>query len=243
MNQEKIGKLIAKMRKEKGLTQQELGDKVGVGYRAVSKWETGLTLPDISIINELSNILGITADELLKGELQKKPTEPKPAKRKLLFIIPIIIVLTIISILFIMKYNKEYKYDLVTTNKDCYVEGTAVFKGDKLTLHINKVSINNYDLNHTIIKNYQYKILSKNKIVFGFGYDSDIENLASPVLVKELLQDIIINYHDELNISKEDIVNNHLILEFTLTDEQDNIINKKIEIMLIPSKEFNQPSK
>ena len=72
MDQEKIGKLIAKQRKMKGLTQQQLGDMVGVGYRAVSKWETGLTMPDISNINELCKILDITSDELLKGELNKK---------------------------------------------------------------------------------------------------------------------------------------------------------------------------
>ena len=72
MNQEKIGKLIAKLRKEKDLTQRELGEMVGVGYRAVSKWETGQTMPDISIINELSEILGISSDELLKGELVPK---------------------------------------------------------------------------------------------------------------------------------------------------------------------------
>ena len=113
MDQIKIGKLIAKQRKEKGLTQQELGDKVGVGYRAVSKWETGQTMPDISIINELSKNLGITTDELLNGELNKpKSSTSKPNKKYLLLLIPIIIIGIIIAII-IRQNNKVYEYDLI----------------------------------------------------------------------------------------------------------------------------------
>ena len=75
MDNKKIGKLIADLRKKQGLTQQELGDKVGVGFRAVSKWERGITLPDITIINEVSRILGISSDELLAGELNTQKHE------------------------------------------------------------------------------------------------------------------------------------------------------------------------
>jgi len=65
MDNKKIGNLISELRKKKGLTQQELGDKVGVGFRAVSKWERGITLPDISIMSDLSDTLGINVDYLL----------------------------------------------------------------------------------------------------------------------------------------------------------------------------------
>ena len=71
MDQEKVGKLIAKMRKEKGITQQELGDKVGVGGKAVSKWETGKGLPDTGLLFDLSEELGISVVDLLKGEITK----------------------------------------------------------------------------------------------------------------------------------------------------------------------------
>lgn len=56
MEQEKIGKFIAQCRKEKNLTQAQLGEKVGVTDKAVSKWESGLRLPDIAILNDLSNV-------------------------------------------------------------------------------------------------------------------------------------------------------------------------------------------
>ena len=68
MDKEKIGKLISSCRKEAGLTQAALADKLGITDRAVSKWETGKSLPDASIMIELCNLLGITVNELLTGE-------------------------------------------------------------------------------------------------------------------------------------------------------------------------------
>ena len=72
MNQEKIGKLIKKVRKDKGLTQQDLADLLNLSPKTISKWECGKGCPDISILNELCNILGISVTELLNGELGLK---------------------------------------------------------------------------------------------------------------------------------------------------------------------------
>lgn len=68
MDQIKIGKFIAEKRKEQGLTQLQLAEKLGITDRAVSKWETGKSLPDASIMLELCSILGITVNDLLSGE-------------------------------------------------------------------------------------------------------------------------------------------------------------------------------
>lgn len=65
----KVGNLISRLREQKGLTQSELGVLLGVTNKAVSKWENGRGYPDTSLLLNLSNILGITVDELLKGEL------------------------------------------------------------------------------------------------------------------------------------------------------------------------------
>lgn len=81
MNQEEIGKFIAKCRKGKNLTQAQLAEKLNITDRAVSKWETGKSMPDSSIMLELCEILGITVNELLSGEkidmenLEKKADE------------------------------------------------------------------------------------------------------------------------------------------------------------------------
>ncbi|MDD6656052.1 MAG: helix-turn-helix transcriptional regulator [Lachnospiraceae bacterium] len=68
MDQIKIGKFIAACRKEKGYTQASLAEELGITDRAVSKWETGKSLPDSSIMLELCELLSINVNELLKGE-------------------------------------------------------------------------------------------------------------------------------------------------------------------------------
>lgn len=68
MEQEKIGKFIATLRKEKGLTQQELAEKLGITKNAVSKWERGLGLMDMSLLKPLSEILDVSVTEILNGK-------------------------------------------------------------------------------------------------------------------------------------------------------------------------------
>ena len=68
MNQEKIGKFIAKIRKEKNMTQQELADKLNVTDRAIGNWENGRRLPDYSIVKELCDQLGISINEFFAGK-------------------------------------------------------------------------------------------------------------------------------------------------------------------------------
>ncbi len=67
MNIEKIGEQIAILRKAKGITQSELGERIGVSFQAVSKWERGETLPDITILPDLAKILETTVDFILIG--------------------------------------------------------------------------------------------------------------------------------------------------------------------------------
>lgn len=68
MEQEKIGEFIAAQRKEKKMTQKQLGEALGVSDKAVSKWECGKGLPDISTMVSLCELLEINVNELLSGE-------------------------------------------------------------------------------------------------------------------------------------------------------------------------------
>ena len=67
MDNNKIGKFIATLRKEKNLTQQELGNKLFVTDKAISKWERGLSLPDISLLNQLAKVLDVEVVDILDG--------------------------------------------------------------------------------------------------------------------------------------------------------------------------------
>ena len=68
MDQLKIGKFIAECRKRENLTQMQLAEKLGITDKAISKWERGIAMPDLSAMLELCDILGISVNELLSGE-------------------------------------------------------------------------------------------------------------------------------------------------------------------------------
>ena len=68
IDQKKTGQFIADIRKEKGLTQKQLADEIGVSDKAISRWETGRGMPDTSIMADLCKVLDISINELLSGQ-------------------------------------------------------------------------------------------------------------------------------------------------------------------------------
>ncbi len=72
MNNEKFGNFIKKLRSEKGLTQKELGEKLNITDKAISKWERGISFPDITVLNSLADFFEVDVSELLNGERGKK---------------------------------------------------------------------------------------------------------------------------------------------------------------------------
>jgi len=115
MDQEKIGKFILELRKQKNMTQQELADILGITDRAISKWENGRGMPDLSLINPLCQELGITINELLSGEkiteenYQQKSeenilktinyTDQKLKKKNIIFKIMLIMIIIVLSLI------------------------------------------------------------------------------------------------------------------------------------------------
>ena len=120
MNQERIGRFIAELRKEKKLTQIDLANKLGITDRAISKWENGRGLPDLSLLTPLCEILDVSINELLSGSrLDKKDyqeklekniintidyTDKKIRKTKKIFII-ILSVIIMFIVLFMVMYG------------------------------------------------------------------------------------------------------------------------------------------
>jgi len=84
MDQIKIGKFIASCRKEQGMTQAFLAEKLGISDRAISKWETGKSMPDSGIMLELCDLLKINVNELLSGERIIAEAYDKRAEENLL---------------------------------------------------------------------------------------------------------------------------------------------------------------
>lgn len=73
IDNEKFGAFLARLRKEKGMTQKELAEKLFVSDKAVSKWERGLSLPDIALLQPMAEVLGASVTELLHGEHIDQP--------------------------------------------------------------------------------------------------------------------------------------------------------------------------
>ncbi|QDP38964.1 helix-turn-helix domain-containing protein [Radiobacillus deserti] len=69
MDGKKVGDLICSLRKEKDMTQREIAEALHVSDKTISKWERGIGIPDVSLLRELSNILGVNIEKILEGEL------------------------------------------------------------------------------------------------------------------------------------------------------------------------------
>lgn len=68
MDQAKIGAYLKELRKEKGITQEELAEQLGVSGRTISRWETGFNMPDISLLVEIAEFFDVSIPEIIKGE-------------------------------------------------------------------------------------------------------------------------------------------------------------------------------
>lgn len=88
MDQKKIGGLIRTLRTQKGLTQKILAEAVGVGDKAVSKWERGLGCPDVSLLPELSRALGVGLESLLSGRMDANDQERGNMKNLKCYVCP-----------------------------------------------------------------------------------------------------------------------------------------------------------
>ena len=135
MNQEKIGKFIAKCRKEKKLTQEQLAENLSVTSKSISRWENGKTMPDVSLFKPLCDELDITINDLLSGEEVEKNMYQKKLEENMFSVIStvntkisyvrktiIFIILIISLILFTLIIIGNHKVILNYNDNKMYVE-------------------------------------------------------------------------------------------------------------------------
>lgn len=208
MDQEKIGKFIAKKRKEKKLTQQELAEKLNVTDKSVSNWENGKHMPDLSLFKQICDELDITINELLSGEdIKKEDYQQKLEEnivnmmivkkemikkiKKIILTIFSIIILVLAFIIFINVYSIKAKFDKNITKCE--------LKDGKL-IHI----MYNSNVN---APNYYTRIINNNKYVIFDYYvyltdkkesDNDFEFAVKQDLT-EVSQSYYIAYDDKID--------------------------------------------
>ena len=133
MNQERIGKLIKELRKKNNLTQKDLADSLGVTYQAVSKWENGKNIPDISLLKEISKKYNIDINDLLEGNNKVK------RKNKVFFILPILLIIIVI-ILIIINLNNNFEFKTISSKcSDFKLSGSVAYNKDHSSLYISNI--------------------------------------------------------------------------------------------------------
>ena len=140
MNPEKVGSFIKELRKKNNLTQKDLADKYGVTYQAVSKWENGINLPEISLIREMSKDFNVSVEDILDGEeSNENPNSYK--KRPVKFILLLLALIAIIGMNVYLILNKEnFSFKTITTScKEFKVTGTIAYDSTKSAINISKI--------------------------------------------------------------------------------------------------------
>lgn len=172
MNQEKIGNFIKELRVKKGLTQDELADKLYVRRQSVSKWEMGITSPDTEKFKMLSEIFNVSIDELISGEyISKKDAIAKSeelkikilndvntTKNKNKLLKKIIIAMFIVLILcftfyyFVMTYNKFKIYYIAGSSDGISITDGLLFEtNEKIFFQLGNVNIDEEEILSTTI--------------------------------------------------------------------------------------------
>lgn len=223
MDQIKIGKFIADNRTAKKLTQEELAKKIGVTDKAISKWENGRCLPDVSLFKPLCKALDISVNELLNGEKDTKSNKEdgyinyiketnKKTKLKLIITILVsttILVLLLLSIYFINNYGKTTIYRLSGTSENfIYTDALLTISNEKYILVNGKVKSNNNLIKESDIKEILIKS-NDEKIVGGTDIGLSIEDVGyNEMFNKDKINNLnnwylVVSYQTEDGLKKE----------------------------------------
>lgn len=135
MNQEKISKLIKELRTRNNLTQVQFADKYNVTYQAVSKWENGKNLPDISLLTQICRDFNIDINDFLEGNESNK-------KRKNIVIISGLILLIVIVLSFFFFFRRENSFEFKTISSNCpsfTISGSLAYNKNKSYLYISNI--------------------------------------------------------------------------------------------------------
>lgn len=249
MNTEKVGKYISKLRKEKGLTQEELAERIGVNSKTISKWETGINVPDTVLLFELSKELGVSIQELLNcGETNSFNDSKilvegisfynKIFKKKAIKICSVIIfaVLFIFAALFTFNnYNKNHVYDIQSKNSDYSVDGYLIFNPKESLFIIDSISyeseITGTDNEPTIVQ-CDIFVKSKNKEKI---YYSESKEIVGKNKISSIVDSLSISFssyqgNESLSLKNKNLDNFSLIIAYTDKDNKyyEDVIDLKI---------------
>lgn len=224
MDIEKIGNFIALLRKRKGLKQAELAEKLDITSNAVSKWERGLCMPDVSKLDSVAEILGVSVIELIKGEEIEKLNDAQinqiakkgilfyssklasSFKKKLIIICSVFLVaMFAISLLFVISnYGKFKVYNLYSPNDEYTADGNVILTNTNNIFTLTNIEALDEQL--YLVEGYAFEygvyldeqLLVKQGDIYLYQHDEN----DNPIYLTDYLDDISIYVSDELDKNK-----------------------------------------
>ena len=227
MNSEKVGMFIKKLRKDNNLTQKELAEKYGVTYQAVSKWENGINLPDITLIRQMSKDFNISIEDILEGEIAQK----QKSKNKILIVLIILVVFISLLIVLICINNDNESFNFKTLSTTCNefnVSGSIAYNKKKSSIYISHITYCGGN-DTTIYKKIECNLYEKNNNTSAMISSCKLSN--KEITLEEYLKNIELNIDNYIKRCKN-YTNNSLYLEINATDKNDKVITYKIPLEL-----------
>lgn len=227
MDQERIGALIKDIRKRNNLSQNAFAKKYGVTYQAVSKWENGKNIPDLSIIKQICSDYNISLEELLDGTT-KETIKNKKLIAVILFLIGIIAM--ILGLLFLTtqepKDNFVFK-TLSSQSSEFTLTGSIAYNQDRTSIYISNVEYEGEDkeIEYKEIKSTLYEINGKTKQEIG-AY-----NKTFLITFEDFVSHMTFNIDNHASICKE-YTEESLLLEISATTKQNKTTKYEIPIQI-----------
>ena len=222
MNQEKIGNLIKKIRKNNNLTQKQLADKYGVTYQAVSKWENGKNIPDISLIKQMSKDFNIEIEDILEGKVNKK-------KNKRIYLISIFLILIVFIVILIITRQDSFNFSTLSSQCANYnITGSIAYNNTKSSIYISDINYCGKD-NNTKYKKKECTLYEKSEnkesIISKNIYDKE------PIELSEYLKKIDFKIDDYKRTCKK-YNKNSFYIRIRTTEVSGKIKNQVIKLSL-----------
>ena len=226
MDQENIGKFIKKIRQDNHQTQKEFADKYNVSFQAVSKWENGKNIPDISLLKQICRDNNISVDEILGDEPNKNIK-----KKKITILVSVIILLLVILISVLILYsNKDSNFEFKKISTSCSnfkITGSAAYNKDKSSIYISNIEFCGED------ENIKYKELEYTLFESHDNVNIKISsgNVEKNITLIEYLKNLKINVNDYSQTCKS-FAHSELYIEIAAIDDKDKITTYNIPLSL-----------
>lgn len=236
MTEISFGKMLAKLRKERNLTQQELADILNVSNKTISKWETNTTAPDIDSLKRLSQVLNVPVDVLLGNSnitTTPKSSKSKPSKKKTILLSALLLVTIFLIYYLITNFIPHTKsYPLISGDERFIITGNLTNKNNEYYLSIVVKGINDELFNDVVITNIEYSILIDDKIVYNNGDLLSTISLTEKITLSKYLSKITINHTDKSAENLKSIIENGIILQVKYVEENKDINELNIPILI-----------